>query len=238
MEVISEMRMSTTRGIVSGIFLASLVLMAYSVSAVMAADSSLAGVKPGQKAQWSVTVSSGVTATWYTETFISRGNYSLPVGSTIALTLTSVVGDTFRGDVSAGGLVLTNVSMSEISFNLLLGWYPFQPGLVSPINWDVQEQNATSSGFKVEETRSGGINTITFTHLNGAVGTKLTYDEETGLLISGYGSFGQFLVEVVLTRWTSGEATVAIAMAVVAVAVVLVGGWYGSVRGQRSLRRS
>jgi hypothetical protein len=238
MEVISEMRASTRRGIVSVIFLVSLVLMAYGVSAVSAADSSIAGVKPGQKAQWSVTASSGVTATWYTETFMSRGTYSLPVGSTIALTLTSVVGGMFRGDVSVGGFVLTNVSMSEISFNLLLGWYPFQPGLVCPINWDVQKQNATSSGFIVEETRSGGINTITFTHLNGTVGTKLTYDEATGLLISGYGSFGQFLIEVVLTRWTSGETTVAIGIAVVALAVVLVGGWYGSVRGRRSLRHS
>jgi hypothetical protein len=235
MEVISEMRMSTRKGIVSVIFLATLMLMAYGVSAVSAADSSIAGVRTGQKAQWTVTASSGVTATWYTEMFTSRGNYSLPVGSTISLTLTIVVGGMFRGDVSVGSLVLTNVSMAEISFNLLLGWYPFQPGPVCPINWDVQKQNATSSGFNVEETRAGGINTITFTHLNGTIGTKLTYDEATGLLISGYGAFGQFLVEVVLTRWTSVETTVAIGMAVVAVAVVLVVGWCGSVRGRRSL---
>jgi hypothetical protein len=236
MEVISEMETSTKKQIVSAIFIASLVLMAYSVSAVSAADSPIAGVKPGQKAQWSVTASSGVTATWYSETFTSRGNYSLPVGSTIALTLTSVVGGNFRGDISIGSLALTNVSMSEISFNLLLGWYPFQSGLVCPINWDVQKQNATSNGFTVEEAKSSGMDVITFTHLNGKVGTKLTYDEATGLLMSGYGSFGQFSVEVVLMRWTSGEITVALAIAVATIAVVLVGGLYSSVRDRRSVR--
>jgi hypothetical protein len=236
MEVIGDMKASTRKEIASVIFLVSLVLMAYGVSAVSATDSSIAGVKSGQKAQWSITASSGVTATWYSESFMSRGNYSLPVGSTIALTLTSVVGGIFRGDITVGSLALTNVSMSEISFNLLLGWYPFQPGLVCPVNWDVQKQNATSNGFTVEEAKSGGIDVITFTHLNGTVGTKLTYDEATGLLMSGYGSFGQFSVEVVLTRWTSEEITVAIAIAVITIAVALVGGWYTSARGRRSIR--
>jgi hypothetical protein len=239
MEVISEMKASAKKQIVSAIFIASLVLMAYSVSAVSGADSPIAGVKPGQKLQWSVMASSGVTATWYSESFMSRGNYSVPVGSTISLTLTSVVGTAFRGNISIGSLVLTNMSMSEISFNLLLGWYPFfEPGLVCPINWDVQKQNATSNGFTVAESGTGPVHTITFTHLNGTVGTKLTYDEATGVLETGYGSFGQFLIEVVLMPWTSSEVTVAIAIAIVAIAVVTVAGWYGSIRDRRTSRHS
>jgi hypothetical protein len=231
------MKASTRRGIVSVIFLVSLVLMAYGVSAASATDST-AGVEPGLKAQWSVTASSGVTSTWYSETFVPRGNYSLPVGSTIALNLTSVTDGNFRADISVGGLVLTNVSMSEISFNLLLGWYPFNPGLVCPINWDVQTQNATSNGLTVEESGPVSAGTITFTHLNGTVGTKLTYDKTTGLLLRGYGSFGKFLIEVALIRGTSGETTIAIGMSLVVLAIVIVAGWFGSARGRRIPRQT
>jgi hypothetical protein len=227
------MKASTRREIISVMFLVSLVFMAYSVSAVSATDSSIAGVNPGQKAQWTVTASSGVTTTWYSESFTPRGNYSLPIGSIIALNLTSVVNADFRANISVGGLVLTNVSMSEISYNLLLGWYPFNPGLVCPINWDVQEQNATSNGFTVEESGPTLAGTITFTHLNGTVGTKLTYDERTGLLVKGYGSFGKFLIEVELTP-PSSDAAIAIGISVVVMAVIIVVGWFDSARRRRT----
>jgi hypothetical protein len=232
------MKASTRTGIVLVIFLVSLVLMAYGASAVSATDSSTTGVEPGQKAQWYVTASSGVTATWYSETFMPRGNYSLPVGSIIALNLTSVVDSEIRANISVGGLVLTNVSMPEISYNLLLGWYPFNPGLVCPVNWDVQRQNATSNGFTVEDSGPVSAGTITFTHLNGTVGTKLTYDKTTGLLISGYGSFGKFLIEVALIPETASETTIAISISLVVLAIVIIAGWLGSARGRRTPRQT
>jgi len=232
------MRKNARRGIISVLLVVSVVLMATSVSAVSAANSTISGVKPGQRAQWSVMASSGVTSTWYSETFMPRGNFSVPVGSTINLTLTSVIGGKFRGNISIGNLVLANVSMSEISFNLLLGWYPFQLGLVCPVNWDVQTQNATSNGFTVEESRSGFEDVITFSHMNGTLGTMLVYDKATGLLTKGYGSFGQFLIEVVLIRCTPEEMTVAIVVAMIAVVTMLAGGWYVSIRERRSARLS
>jgi hypothetical protein len=232
--VVDYMKKNAKRGFVSVLVLVSVLLMAYGISAVSAAGSSISGVNPGERAQWSVTASSGVTTTWYSETFMPRGNFSLPVGSTINLTLTSVDGGRFRGNISVGNLVLTDVSMSEISFNLLLGWYPFQPGLVCPVNWDVQKQNATSNGFTVEEQQSGPMNMVSFEHLNGTVGTKLTYDRATGLLLRGYGSFGQFTIEVVLRSTISATAIVVAVIVSVSIVVALVGGWYGSSGKRRS----
>jgi hypothetical protein len=197
------------------------------ISTASAASSSTVGVTQGQTEQWVVTASSGVTTMWYSETFAFVGNFTLPVGSIISLTLTSVLDDNFYANISVGGLVLTNVSMSEISNNLLLGWYPFNSGLVCPTNWNVQAQNATSNGFTVEESTLGP-QTITFTHLNGTVGTQLTYDRNTGLLETGYGSFGQYLIRVALIHSTSGEATMYIGIAIVAVAIIAVAGWYGT----------
>jgi hypothetical protein len=231
--VVNHMEKYTKRVFVSVLLVVSIMLMSYGAVAVSASDSSVSGVSLGQEAQWSVTASSGVTATWYSETFMPRGNFSLPVGSTIDLTITSVVGGRFRGNISVGGLVLTNVSMTEISFNLLLGWYPFQPGLVSPINWNVQVQNATSNGFTVQVPLFGPTDTIVFDHLNGTVGTKLTYDRSTGLLLDGYGSFGQFTVEVALRSAfspLSPTATMVVVIAAVSVVVAIVGGWYGTSR--------
>jgi hypothetical protein len=225
------------RQIASVIFLTSLLLTTYYVSAASATNSSIAGVTQGQTEQWAVTASSGVTTTWYSETFAPVGNFSLPVGSIISLTLTSVLNGNFYANISVGGLVLTNVSMSEISFNLLLGWYPFNSGLVCPTNWNVQAQNATSNGFTVEESLLGPSQTITFTHLNGTVGTQLTYDKSTGLLETGYGSFGQFLIEVALIHLTSGEATIYIGTAIVAVAIIVAAGWYGTARGRKTSRQ-
>jgi hypothetical protein len=214
------------------LLITSLMLITYGTSVASATDSSLTALSPGMSAQWSVTNSSGVTATWYSETFMPRGDFSLPVGSTINFTMTSVFGGRFRGNISVGGLDLANVSMTEISFNLLLGWYPFQPGLVCPTNWDVQVRNATSNGFKVQIPLSITKNIIIFDHLNGTVGTRLTYDKKTGLLLDGYGSFGQFTIEVVLVPapLTSSEATMVIVLAAVAVALVIFGGWYGASR--------
>jgi hypothetical protein len=191
----------------------------------------------GQKAQWTVVASSEVTTTWYSEIFMPRGNFSLPVGSTIDLTITSIDGGRFRGNISVGGLVLTDVSMTEISFNLLLGWYPFQPGLVSPINWNVQAQNATSNGFTVKVQLFGPTNTIIFDHMNGTIGTRLTYDRRTGLLLDGYGSFGQFTIEIVLRSayaLPSPAETMVIVIATIAVVVAIVGGWYGTSGKTRS----
>jgi hypothetical protein len=148
-----------------------------------------------------------------------------------------VADSNFMADISVGGLALTNVSMSEISFNLLLGWYPFNPGLVCPTNWNVQEQNATTNGFTAEEAGNGPSQSVTFTHLNGAVGTKLTYDMATGLLLSGYGSFGQFLVKVVLVRLSSGDAAEAIGISVVAMVILIAVGWYSSIRHRRTSRQ-
>jgi hypothetical protein len=126
--------------------------------------------------------------------------------------------------------------MSVISYNLVLGWYPFNSGLVCPTNWNVQAQNATSNGFTVEESGLGTMQTITFTHLNGTVGTKLAYDKNTGLLETGYGSFGRYLIEVALIHSTSSEATVSIGIAVAAVAIIAVAGWYGTTRSRRTSR--
>jgi hypothetical protein len=171
---------------------------------------------------------------WYSEIFAFVGNFTLPVGSIISLTLTSVLGSNIYANISVGGLVLTNASMSEIANNLLLGWYPFNSGLVCPTNWNVQAQNATSNGFTVEESGLGTMQTITFTHLNGTVGTKLTYDENTGLLETGYGCFGQYLIEVALVHSTPSEAIVSIGIAVVVVAIIAVAGWYGTTRSRRT----
>jgi hypothetical protein len=231
--VMDYMKKNAKRVFVSVLLLVSVLLMAYGVSATSAADSSISGVNPGERAQWSVTASSGVTTTWYSETFMPRGNFSLPVGSTINLTLTSVDGGRFRGNISIGNLVLTDVSMSEISFNLLLGWYPFQPGLVCPVNWDVQKQNATSNGFTVEE-QFGPMRMVSFEHLNGTVGTKLIYDRTTGLLLRGYGSFGQFTIEVVLMSTISATTILVAVIVSVSIVVALVGGWYGSSGKRRS----
>ena len=230
------MKKNSKRVFVSALLIVSLMLVSYSASAVSATDSSVSPLSLGQSAQWSVTTSSGVTATWYSETFMPRGNFSLPVGSTINFTITSIDGGRFRGNISVGGLTLTNVSMTEISFNLLLGWYPFQPGLACPIDWSVQAKNATSNGFKVQESLSGFQNTIIFDHLNGTVGTKLTYDRGTGLLLDGYGSFGQFTVEVVLrsVSLASQSATMVLVIAAAGIAVAIVGGWYGTSRKLRS----
>jgi hypothetical protein len=225
------MKATTKKELVSALLLITLVLATYNVSATSATDSSISGIRIGQTMQWRVTASSEVTATWYSETFMPRGNFSVPLGSTISLTITSIADDAIRGDVSVGNLILTDVSMSEVSFNLLLGWYPFQPSLVCPVNWDVQELNATSNGFTVYQA---GLTTITFTHLSGAVGTELTYDKATGILVEGYGSFGQFLIQVTLMpEASSGEMIVVLAIALIAVVAVFLVAWYDSIRRRR-----
>jgi len=193
------MQMKVRREAIPVLLLISTLLLAYGFSSVSAAESPIWGVKPGQSAQWLVMASSNVTTMWYSETFNPVGNFSAPVGSSINLTVTSIVGGSCRGNVAVGGLVLTNVSMAEISFNLLLGWYPFQPGFVCPVNWDVQKENATGNWLTVKESRIGNIEVIIFQGLlGGSTGTILTYDKATGLLINGYGSFGKFMIEVTL----------------------------------------
>jgi hypothetical protein len=236
------MKKISKRRALSVLFLVSFMAMAFGVSGASAADSSILGIKVGQRSEWVVTDSSGVTSTWYSETFMARGNFSVPVGSMISFTLTGVTGGRFIGDISAGDLSLVNVSMSEIAFNLLLGWWPFQPGLVCPINWDVQKQNATSNGFSVTESMAGFGDRITFKHLNGTTGTMLVYNEATGLLTKGYGSFGQFLIEVTLTPTmmpaTPAEAVFVIAVAGFSIAAAFITGWISSARERQSSRHS
>jgi hypothetical protein len=72
--------------------------------------------------------------------------------------------------------------------------------------------------------------------MNGTVGTKLTYDRVTGVLVDGYGSFGQFTVEIVLNSSTINMPLPAIVVVAAAVAIVaaVVGGWYASSRKPRS----
>nr|MDO8099335.1 hypothetical protein [Candidatus Njordarchaeota archaeon] len=193
------MQLKLKRGVIPVLLLVSVLTLTYGVSSVSAADSSTWGVKLGDSAEWLVMASSNVTTMWYSETFSPVGNFSAPVGSTINLTVSIIVDATCRGNVAVGDLVLTNVSMAEISFNLLLGWYPFQPGLVCPVNWDVQKQNATSNGLTMKESTIGSTPVITFKYLPGdSTGTILTYDKATGLLVNGYGSFGKFMIEVSL----------------------------------------
>jgi hypothetical protein len=193
------MQMKVRKGVIPVLLLVSVLLLAYGASSVSATSSPIWGLESGQSAQWLVVASSNVTTMWYSEAFTPVGNFSAPIGSTINLTVTSIVNGTCRGNISVGGLVLSNISMGEISFNLLLGWYPFQPGFVCPVNWDVQKQNATSNGLSVKESRIGNIEVITFQRLVGdSAGTILTYDKATGLLVYGYGSFGKFMIEVTL----------------------------------------
>jgi len=204
------MEKNARRSVVLVLFLISFVLMAYDAPAVNAADSSNASIRSGQSARWLVMASSNVNATWTTETYIPRGNYSAPVGSTINFTVTSVVGGRPRGVISIGNLVLTNVSMAETSVSLILGVYPFDSGLICPTNWDVQKQNATDNefnNFTVEESKIGEIETVTFKYLSGILGnpytygTTVVYDKATGLLIHGYGYayyVHEFMIDVAL----------------------------------------
>ena len=235
------MRKISRRNVASVLFLVSFVTMAFSVSSVSAFDSSVLGVNIGQRFDWVVRASSGVTSTWYSENFTARGNFNVPVGSVVSFTLTSVAGGRFSGNISVGGLTLSDVPMSEIAFNLVLGWWPFQPGIVCPINWDVQRQNATSTGFSVTEATTGFGDTIAFTHLNGTTGTMLVYNKATGLLTKGYGSFGQFMIEVALVPAmipvSPAEIIVVIAIAAASIAVAFIGGWNSTARDQRNPRR-
>ncbi|WXG44868.1 MAG: hypothetical protein WED04_12705 [Promethearchaeati archaeon SRVP18_Atabeyarchaeia-1] len=194
------MKTGTKRAIFSVGLLIVLIAASFALASIEATRQSPSPIKRGQTMQWLVTSSSNVTTMWYSETFSPRGNFTAPLGSTINLTITSTSGGRFRGDLSVGHLALNNTSMPEISFNLLLGWYPFQPGLICPTNWNVQKQNATGNGLTVRESKIGGLNAITFTHLLGNNGTILVYDEATGLLLSGYGAFGRFLIEVTLVN--------------------------------------
>jgi hypothetical protein len=195
------MRTKTRREVIPVVFLVLVLATAYGTSVVYSVDSSIWRVEAGQSAQWLVMASSNVTAEWYSETFTFVGRYHVPVGSTINFTVTSVVGSQCRGDISVGNLSIRDVSTGETSDNLALGMWPFRSGLVSPVNWDVQKQNATDLGYTVNETKLGdNIEVVTFKYLfpGGVGGTILVYDKATGLLISGYGAFGQFLLEVTL----------------------------------------
>jgi hypothetical protein len=191
------MQTKVKKELVTILLLVSVLVTAQSVSMVNAADSSIFGVTPGQRSQWLVMDSSNVTLEWIQEDFTHVAYYQVPVGSIINLTITNTVGNRCNGTISIGNLTRTNVPMSEVSFNLILGWWPFQPGLVCPINWDVQKLNATQHGFTVTETTIGGIQAITFKYLIGSQGTILVYDKTSGLLLNGYGKFTS-VIEVAL----------------------------------------
>jgi hypothetical protein len=228
MVVRDYLQLKLKRGVISVLLLVSVLTLTYGVTSVSAATPLTWGVKPGDRAEWLVMASSNVTTMWYSETFSPVGNFSAPIGSTINLTVTSVSGGVCRGNIAVGNLVLTNVSMGEISFNLLLGWYPFQPGFVCPVNWDVQRQNATGIGLTVRDSAIGNTQVVTFKYLLGdSTGTILTYDKATGLLINGYGSFGKFAIEVSLISTSidissvqSGFVSVEVATMVGAIVVI------------------
>lgn len=197
------------RRVISVMLLISVIFAAYSVTTVNAVDSPTWGVRQGESAQWLVTASSNVTASWWSENPLAYvGHYNIPIFSTISFTVTNTTDGRCKGDISVGNLSVRDASTADTSDNLVLGTWPFRSGLICPVNWDLQKRNATDLGYTVNEVRFGGIETIVFEYVSGAIGfsgtigTFLMYDKATGLLIQGYGYAyynHEFMVEVSLT---------------------------------------